>query len=180
MQYLPYTRFAYAISVIPEGQGGGRSLPWTVLNEACQTCRDDLLVRNPLKILAVQETCSRSFGWTRENILECVHTNRDIEWQIIWRTSKRMSTGISGNIDNLAFLRHLSSLFFLVRFSVFLPLVLVDLARFVPRVFPACVAGSSYSPPTSEGASSSAIFRDFTGCRVETITTDDGGGGGGG
>ena len=72
MQYLPYTRFAYAISVIPEGQGGGRSLPWTVSNEACQTCRDDLLVRNPLKILAVQETCRRSFGWTRENIWEYV------------------------------------------------------------------------------------------------------------
>ena len=77
MQYRPYTRFAYAISVIPEGQGGGRSLPWTVSNEACQTCRDDLLVRNPLKILAVQEACRRSLGWMRENIWECVRVSGD-------------------------------------------------------------------------------------------------------
>ena len=83
MQYLPYTRFAYAISVIPEGQEGGRSLPWTVSNEACQTCRDDLLVRNPLKILAVQETCRRSFGWTRENIWECVRINGDSKFRKI-------------------------------------------------------------------------------------------------
>ena len=68
MQHWPYKRFAYVISVIPEGQGGGRSPSGIVLNEACQTCRDDLLVRNSLRTLAVQEMRIRSFGWTREKI----------------------------------------------------------------------------------------------------------------
>ena len=68
MQHWPYKRFAYAISVIPDGHGGGRSLSGTVPNEACQTCRDDLLVRNSLRTFAVQEMRIRSLGWTRENI----------------------------------------------------------------------------------------------------------------
>ena len=68
MQYWPYRRFAYAISVIPEGQGGGCSFIGITLNDACQICRADLLVRNPLRTFAVQEMRIRSLGWTRENI----------------------------------------------------------------------------------------------------------------
>ena len=68
MQYRPYKRFAYPISVISEGQAGSCSFFGIVLNEACQTCRDDLPVRNLLKIFAVQEMRNRSLGWTRENI----------------------------------------------------------------------------------------------------------------
>ena len=82
MQYRPYTRFAYAISMIPGGQGGNRSVSGIVLNEACQTCRDDLLVRNSLNVFAVHETCSRSFGWTRENIWEPVRVNTNAKEDI--------------------------------------------------------------------------------------------------
>ena len=81
MQSRPYTRFAYAISVIPEGQGGGRTLSGIPLNEACQICRDDLLVRNPLKIFAVQEMWSSSFGWTRENIWKTLDISEKVERQ---------------------------------------------------------------------------------------------------
>jgi hypothetical protein len=83
VQYRPYTRPAYAISMIPEGQGGGRSSFGIPSNEAIQTCRDDLLVRNPLRVFFIQEMWNRSLGWTRENIWESLR----IKWE-------RETTGI--------------------------------------------------------------------------------------
>ena len=78
MQFRPYKRFAYPISVIPEGQGGTSPLSRIFMNEACQTCRDDLLVRNPLRAFAVQEMCNRSLGWTRVNIWGGVHISKKV------------------------------------------------------------------------------------------------------
>ena len=75
IQYRPYTRFAYAISVIPDGQGGGRSPSEIPLNEACHTCREDLVVRNLCRIFAVQEMWSKSLGWTREKIWKMFSIN---------------------------------------------------------------------------------------------------------
>ena len=78
MQHWPYRRFAYAISAIPEGQVGGRSPIGIEVNDACHTCRADLLVRNSLRTFAVQEMRIRSLGWTRENIWERCRINENV------------------------------------------------------------------------------------------------------
>lgn len=75
MQILLYKSFAYAISVISEGQGGGLFVSGTFSKAAYQTWRNDLLVRSPLRAFEVQEIINRSPGWARENIWE-LHCTR--------------------------------------------------------------------------------------------------------
>jgi len=92
-----------------------------------------------------------------------------VAWRRHLHTSSRISTGISGSIDNLAFLWGSPCCSPLAVF-------LAVLARFVPRVSSSSGVGTLYSSLLSVGCElSSAAIRIFSARRVETIRADDGG-----